>query len=117
MNVFDQKSQEDKRSFSRIKLSEPVRFEFKDPGHFGGCLSCDISEGGVRLRVNEFIALGTELSVNISLPSNRVVECVGKVVWVQKLPYVDQYQVGIEFENLDSFYEARTRIHRFMQDQ
>ena len=116
-NVIEGQGQNDKRAFKRVRLSEPVRFEFKNPTHYGGCLSADISEGGVRLRVNEFIALGEEISVNIQLSPKKMVEGVGKVVWVQKMPYADQYQVGLEFENLDSIFEARSRIHQYIENQ
>lgn len=115
--VFEGHGQNDKRAFKRVRLSEPVRFEFRNPAHYGGCLSADISEGGVRLRVNEFIALGEEISVNIQLSPKKMVEGVGKVVWVQKMPYADQYQIGLEFEKLDSIFEARSRIHQHIENQ
>lgn len=110
-----QSEQTDHRMYKRIKLSEPVRFSFKDPSRFGGCLSYDISEGGVKVRFNEFVPLGTELIMSITLASNRVVECIGKVVWVKQIPFTEHYQVGLEFENLDSVVETRSRIHHFIE--
>lgn len=115
--VLNESNLSDKRSFKRAKLSGPVRFEFKDPECFGGCLSCDISEGGIRVRFNEFVPLGTNLSMGVQLDSGRVVECIGKVVWVSQIPFGDQYEIGLEFENIDSISESRSRIHHFIGEK
>lgn len=113
--VSSQVKKTEQRAYRRVEHSEPVRYEFKDPDHFGGCVSYDISEGGIKLRLHEFVALGTELVLNIHLTPDRMVECMGKVVWVRQLPYVDQYQVGIEFEDIDSIIDSRSRIHQYIR--
>ena len=71
-------------------------FSFKDPAIFGGCLSCDLSEGGVRVRVGRFIPLNTELSLKIRLANENIVECVGRVAWVEKIRFGDDYMVGLD---------------------
>jgi len=88
----------ERRKFYRVNLDKPVRYEFKDPHHFGGCLSCDIGDGGIRVSINDFIPLNTELNLKIHLPYNRVVDRKGRVVWVEKFRFADRYQAGIEFE-------------------
>lgn len=100
----------ERRNFKRIRFDRPVRFQFKDPSCFGGCLSQDISAGGVRVNFNDFVPLWTELTLRIQLAGERIVECKGCVVWVAKLPFMDRYQIGLEFERGDSFWETRKAI-------
>jgi hypothetical protein len=95
---------DERRSFPRLRHAEAVQFQFKNPRYFGGCLSCDLSEGGARLRLNDFIPLNTQLILQIRLAAERVVDCVGRVVWVQKERYGDSYQVGLEFSDAPSGY-------------
>lgn len=87
-----------RRKFNRIMLNESVRYQFKDPAQFGGCVSCDVSDGGVRINVNSFIPLNTELTLEVQLPSKEIIEREGKVVWVEKFRFSDRYQAGIEFK-------------------
>jgi hypothetical protein len=82
-------NQRDKRNFERVHLAQPVRVQFKEPGQFSGTLSCDLSEGGIRLHMNEFIPIGTELILTIQLADDRIEECPCRVVWVQKNRFVD----------------------------
>jgi len=89
----------ERRRFTRKRLDEPVRFEFKDPGRYGGCLSADISQGGIRINFNEFVPLGTDLYLKVQISPEKVVDCVGKVVWVEKHRFLDRYQVGVEFDS------------------
>ncbi len=88
----------ERRQFSRIRLDEPVRYQLKDPTQFGGCLSCDIGAGGIRISVNDFIPLNTELALQVHLSSKRVVDRKGRVVWVEKFRFADRYQAGVEFD-------------------
>ena len=110
-------SYEDRRVFRRSILDSPVRFQLKDPKQFGGCLSCDISEGGMRVRFGDFVSLGTEISVNVKLASVRMIECLGKVVWVKKFPFMDRYEVGLEFCDFGSIYDSKNEIYRYVQTQ
>ncbi len=63
-----------------------------------GSLSGDISEGGLRLSVQQFIPLNTivRLQIHVSDPE-RVLAAQGRVVWVREVPQGDRYDVGIEF--------------------
>jgi len=95
MNEGDGK---ERRQFNRVMLDEPVRYQLKDPAQFGGCISCDIGKGGIRININDFIPLNTELALEVQLSSEQIVDRRGKVVWVEKLRFSDRYQAGIEFE-------------------
>jgi Tfp pilus assembly protein PilZ len=106
----------DKRSFRRHSLKEAVRVQFKDPTETVGSLSCDISEGGVKISCNDFIPLGTEVELQVKLSDLQVVYCTGCVVWIQKVPHCDRYQAGLEFTDDSLIFDARSRIHFYFTE-
>jgi len=115
--LVEEYNESEKRNFLRFRLAQPVRVQFKDPAQFSGSLSCDLSEGGVRLQMNDFIPLGTELTLTIQLEDDRIVECPCRVVWVQKNRFADRYQAGLEFVETDSMPDSQRRIHTFLAHQ
>src|SRR5690349_4986542 len=79
---------EDRRAFKRYKLREPVRYQFDEPSRLGGSISRDISQGGIQIRLTEFIPLKTMVTLEIQLPGGRVAECKGEVVWIYQVPFM-----------------------------
>ncbi len=82
-----------------------------------GSLSGDISEGGLRLSVQEFIPLNTIFRLNIHVSdSARVLPAQGRVVWVREVPQSDRYDVGIEFiidQDTGPVLRSYVSSHRF----
>jgi len=93
----------------------PVRFESKDQSKFGGSLSADIGEGGIKLNVGEFLPLYTELNMQIYLDPQKVIECMGKVVWVKKVGHSERYEAGLEFTSSDQISDFKRQIHEFVE--
>ena len=85
------------RQYSRFSFKESVGYQIGE-APLTGSLSGDISEGGLRLNVHEFIPLNTivRLQIHVSDPE-RVLAAQGRVVWVREVPQSDRYDVGIEF--------------------
>ena len=108
---------EEKRLFRRVSCSQPVHFQFKDPAQFGGCLSRDLSEGGIQITSNDFVPLGSELVLQIQLATEKAVECVGRVVWVRGLPLMDRYQAGLEFLQSGFLWDSRKEIRGLVQSR
>ena len=108
---------DEKRLFRRVNHSESVHFQFKDPAHFGGSLSCDLSEGGVRIRLNEFVPLHTELALDVRLRGEHVVHCIGHVVWIEKARFGDSYYAGLAFSKSDSLLMSQQSIGKFLYHQ
>ena len=82
-----------------------------------GSLSGDISEGGLRLSIREFIPLNAivRLQIHISDPA-RVLSAQGRVVWVREVPQSDRYDVGIEFvvdQDTGPVLRSYVSSHRF----
>ena len=77
-------------------------------------ISRDISTGGVRLLVNEFISVFTRLVLEIAVPSApKPVRVVSKIAWVRKRPYGEQYEVGAQFVEMSE--EDRRGVTDFIE--
>ena len=100
------------RKFVRVPYKEAVQFQTKDQRVFGGCLSQDLSEGGIRVNFNEFVPLDTELMLQVKLNTGELAETMGKVVWVSKLPHTEKYQLGLQFEKLEASPASQRLIHK-----
>ncbi|HQO57532.1 MAG TPA: PilZ domain-containing protein [Candidatus Omnitrophota bacterium] len=112
----------EKRRYKRIAFREAVEFHVL-PGtsaqgtplpSFGGSLSWDLSEGGLRFRAYSFIPLNTDLSVEFSVEHDRTVKLVGRVVWIQKLPHSEQYNLGLEFAKTPQNIHGQKVLHRYL---
>ena len=108
---------DERRSFHRFHRAQPVWFQLKDPSQFGGSLSCDLSEGGIRVHLRDFIPLNTELTLQIQLADESIVECPCRVAWVEKNRFNDRYQAGLEFVEADSILDSQRKIHGFLSRQ
>ena len=104
----------ERRSSRRIKLRESVQYRLKEAGDSQGCLSNDISEKGIRINSNDFLPLNTELNLQVQMGLEGSLECQGRVVWMEKLPFAERYWVGLEFVPSPSLANTNTirRLNR-----
>jgi hypothetical protein len=110
-------SAEDMREFRRIVHSEPVHYRFNDSSRFGGCVARDLSEGGIRVRLNDFVPLNTRLTLSIPLTKDNVVECAGRVVWVEKSRFGEYYQAGLDISDDEAALVNQKKIYGFLSHQ
>ena len=108
---------QDKRRFHRYTHKEAVEIRFKDPARFCGCLSVDLGGGGVRVYLNDFIPINTEVALEIMLTDEQIVNCTGRVIWVRKERFNDHYQVGLEFTGDETGRLIQNRIGRYFLSQ
>ena len=91
---------EGKRQFSRIKLVSPLRFQVRGKPEYDNSVIDDISIGGLSFRNGKFIPPNTLLSLEMSVLS-RALRAVGRVAWVNNLPFSDRFKLGVEFLELE----------------
>jgi hypothetical protein len=115
--ILEAHQADERRNCQRIKFAEPVQYQFKDPNLFGGSLACDISESGIRMNMNEYVALNTELTLHVQLPKGKVIDCIGRVVWTRKLPFMDRYQAGLELSGTEAVFDSKKEIHQYIESQ
>jgi c-di-GMP-binding flagellar brake protein YcgR len=105
----------EKRQFDRHIHKEPVEIQSRDLSEPAGALSGDLSSGGIRIYLNVFLPLNTELALQVRLADGRVIECTGRVVWVRKNRFNDNYQVGLEFIGGRSVANIQRMINGYLQ--
>ena len=108
---------EERRRFKRVVSQEPVQFERKESVEAGGTIAFDISRGGIRLNLYDFIPINTELSLRIPLSRDSIAECLGRVVWIERLRHMERYQAGIEFLDTEENLLAKKMIDQFVTRQ
>ncbi|MCX5699702.1 MAG: PilZ domain-containing protein [Candidatus Omnitrophica bacterium] len=63
----------------------------------------DISQGGMRFLINEFISKDSRLRIKISFHETLFsLEIWVKCAWIRKIPYSDRYEIGVEFVDMPS---------------
>ena len=99
-----------RRQFRRFSFNEPVGYQKEKDYPMEGSLAEDISQSGLKLSVNEFVALNTVLELQIQLPGRiQLIPARAKVVWVQEMPFRDDvWEIGLELIP-DSFSSSAIR--------
>jgi c-di-GMP-binding flagellar brake protein YcgR len=116
--MVGQDDMEERRKHSRLPFRIPMRYRRIETQlkEFKGSLMKDISVGGAKMTIFEFLPLNLKLATEIPLFSGlRPVRGSGRVAWVNKIAYGDQYEVGIEFTSVDE--EDLTQILEFITSQ
>lgn len=100
---------EEKRKYIRFDSHLPVRFQLKEsPSKFGHTLSRDISEGGMRLILNEFLRPKTELLLEMII-LGRIINPSARIVWSQRISHSDNYQMGLEFLEMERIEKEKLK--------
>jgi len=110
---FELASQDNKRTAPRARFTDPVQYEELEINVAGGSVGFDISEGGIRIKFNEYVPVGTVVTLYIHL-KDSIIQCSGHIRWMKKYPYSDYYQAGLQFESGENLFESRTRISKFI---
>jgi len=106
-------SAENRRRFPR--LTKDVSVQLKQvPDNYSvkihNSILRDISEGGLQISSFYFYPVNFRMPVEVSMsPDRPPVQGVGRVVWVEQLPYQERYKVGIEFTELNEHSRRQLR--------
>lgn len=95
---------QEKRAATRFRTGLPVQYRYLTK--VSNALTIDLSEGGLSFTTNDFIPVNTKLFVAI-LPKEEPLRAGGTVVWIQKMPYGDRYNVGMKFTDINAYNRAR----------
>jgi len=113
--AMEEDSAEDKRQFDRKDHREPVQFHQADHDESeSGSVAKNLSPGGIQIRLNDFVPLGTELTLTIHLADEKIIECVGRVVRIERARYGEYYMAGLEFAEDDSVAMNQKKIFGFL---
>ena len=103
----------------RVQFDSSVRADpipQPSPSRVLQLLSEDLSEGGARLSSPEFLPLDSRGLLDLETPRpDEPIRAMGRVVWVEQVPYAAQWQVGVEFGELTK--SARTQLRQIVVRQ
>ena len=103
----------ERRKFVRVSSDYPVQLKHVPqnyPIQVHNSMSQDISEGGLQLSSFYFYPVHCKMTFEIFVSQDtEPISGVGRVVWVEQLPYQDRYKVGIEFSELNDDHRTHLR--------
>ena len=103
----------DQRQFYRIPFREALGVESGVTDDFRGAMGRDLSGGGLRIRSEQFMALGAPVRVRFQL-EDEILVLTGEVAWVQREQHGEYYQIGVKFEEDVSNMFKRKRVIDFV---
>lgn len=91
----------ERRRFIRIPDSSQISYEILTELKVKDFLTKNISQGGLRFFVHEFIPHNSILKIRLTLSKSAFCfETLAKVVWVSEDPHSERYEIGVEFVNI-----------------
>ena len=94
----------ERRREPRLILHFPVAYKTNNlfsNSQFQNKMSRDMSNFGIRVVSDNFVASNTYVSLRINIAS-KVVDTIARVVWSNRVPHSDTYHIGLEFRELDN---------------
>jgi hypothetical protein len=105
---------EDKRRFTRIPFKEAIQYRTPGQSEAEACIACDLSEVGIRLNSFRFIPLRERMALTVQLDQEAPITVQGHVIWVQRVPHSEFYQVGLAFDP-DTNDETLHELQKYIQ--
>ena len=108
----------ERRRYLRLDSRIPMRYRKIETNiqEFKGSLMRNISEGGASMTIYEFLPLNLRLALEIPLMfGKKPLQGISRVAWVAKAAFGEQYDVGLEFVNLN--HENLTQVAKFVFDK
>lgn len=92
---------QERRKYVRIPDNSRVSYSMVNAKDKGDCLVKDISVGGIRFLVHQFIPKNSLLKIRVVLcNTSAAFEGVVKVMWTRQLPYSSDHEVGVQFVDI-----------------
>lgn len=93
---FEVENVAEKRKNVRISSNHALHYQSTQSSQFGDSLTLNVSKGGLRLDSADFLPMGSELELSFG-SEEEMINCIGRVVWVEKNRYNDRYYLGVQF--------------------
>ncbi len=105
----------ERRQSVRVECEIPSSFRdlaSEQPGRIENATVRNISQGGVKIRVDEIIPIQSSLYLYIPLPAYQYTVGTQAIpIWVVRLPREQKYEVGVRFVRVEK--EDEEAIQRF----
>lgn len=91
----------ERRRYVRIPEGSPISYEVMSCAKTAEFITKDISQGGVRFFVHEFIPKDSILRIRLTLEKTTFsFEAIVRVAWIREDPHNERYEVGVEFSSI-----------------
>ncbi len=93
----------ERRQSVRVECEIPSSVRDLDspsPHHIREAVIRNLSRGGMRIRMDEFIPIQDRLTIFFNLPNHHSVEVHLKIAWVVEIPRIGKYELGARFAEL-----------------
>ena len=104
----------ERRKSIRVECEFPTSFRDLDstnPARIENAVVKNISRGGVKLRVDDFVPIQDRLYIYLHLPTHHTIEVQLKLAWIIELPHLKKYEAGARF--MDMKQEDEVAIQGF----
>ena len=107
---------EERRKYTRIPEETQISYKVIPAGiKTSEFTTKDISQGGIRFLVHQFIPQGRRLKIRLNLYKTSVaIEALVRLVWIRKMPHSEPYEIGVEFVDLPP--KGAERIVNFIKE-
>ena len=98
----------ERRQSIRVECEIPSKFRNLEPGYpqkIADALVKNISRGGIRIRIDEFIPIQCHLCFYLTLPNHETIEVRIAPAWIVELPALGKYELGARFVEMSSEQE------------
>jgi c-di-GMP-binding flagellar brake protein YcgR len=102
---------DNRRDSERIKISFPVECNVPAGKNYFYTVCKDLSQGGLKILSNNFLAKGNILKLNINLIDN-VINLKAKVAWCSKERASERFMTGLKFVEVNK--ESQGALTRFL---
>jgi c-di-GMP-binding flagellar brake protein YcgR len=99
----------------RIPEKAPISYEVMSDAKTADFITKDISQGGVRFFVHEFIPKDSLLKIRLTFQKMIFsFEAIVRVVWIKEDHLNERYEVGVEFVNISK--KATEHLIGYIED-
>jgi Tfp pilus assembly protein PilZ len=108
----------ERRSFKRARVACQLQIQALavDAPMIRNSFCSDVSPVGMAITTFDFYPVNKKVHLNIlSNALNKVIEAIGRVVWVKELPTQQRFRIGIAFEDTSEYFVKQ--VETFIKEQ
>ena len=88
----------ERRKYIRIPEQSQIFYKIIPSEKTKGYTTRDISQGGIRFKVHEFIPKDSQLKIRLTLrETSFTFEAIVQAICISEMPYGQAYEVGVKF--------------------
>lgn len=92
---------EERRQYVRIPESSTISYKCVPQEKIADYMTMDLSQGGLRFKVHEFVPKGSYLKIRLKLANTLIAfEAMVKLVWCSKISGSNEYEIGVQFVDI-----------------